>query len=98
MKRLLLVSVLLLCSCAENPAKESSEAKDSSLPLAVTQPPSASTEGASTRNLQDGWNATLQESMRLWQLYLDSATIDLRQSLERARISPPATGAAASTR
>ena len=74
MKNMLLpVAALLLASCASM-APESSPAKPSNLPGAMTTPSPASTEGSLTKSLQDS---------------LDAMRQDLAESLGRARVSPP---------
>lgn len=87
---------LMLLGCAQQPVV--SVPPPPPLPLAVTNPPSATTEGALTKNLQDGWNETLQvlaESLQTWH---DSAMKDLAESLDRARASPQRPGDAPSGR
>ena len=88
---LLLVAVLLVCSCAGNPpAPESSPLHPSRLPNVLTAPAlPAMTEGHLSSSLQDGWRATLHDLRLQLQQSLEAATIDLQQSLERARRSPP---------
>lgn len=86
---LLLVLVLLASSCASM-APESSQNR-AALPSAVTEPSPASTEGVLGKSLQDG-AIGLQDAL---QRFYEDTLEDLRQSLERARVSPPTTGRAA---
>ena len=85
MRNILLLGVVLLVSSCATTAPESVPLK--SKPQAVTNQPSASTEGALLKRSQDGYSATLQGL----QSYLEESVRDLLNTLEQAKKSPPPT-------
>lgn len=89
-----LLLALTLLGCAQPPVASSPPPPP--LPSAVTNPPPASTEGSLSTSLQGGLQETLQDFQCSLQEYLNESILDLLESLERARKSPPPPGPAPS--
>lgn len=95
---LLLGAVLLLWSCASTNPPPSLPVEKRPLPEAVVNPPSVSTEGASTALLQTFLNATQTVLIDLLQNFHNDSQQELRTLLESRKNSPQPTEAAAPSR
>lgn len=97
MKRtLLLVSALLLSSCAQNPPPVLPVERP--LPEAITKPPSVFVEGTSTSSLQSLQHNMQRDLEMSLQKFHDDMLLKLRLSLESLKPVPLPTGAAEATR